>query len=113
MDKLELITSYGLRGLVLYFIVTSILILIGIFLRKLQKNKEETNTCGIVAFVLSIVAFFFNVFGIFFALIAFICGVKNYKNAFGIIGIIFSGIYLLIMLPIIFGFASFLIDVYN
>lgn len=71
-------------------------------------EKKDSQTCGIVSFVLSIVSLFTGVLGVLFATISLICGIINSKNAFGIIGIIISGLYLIGIGLTIFGLVSFI-----
>ena len=78
--------------------------------KKVDKNSkqeiEDNITCGIVSCVLGILSFFTGAIGIIFAIIGLICGLKNSKNAFGIIGIIVSSIYLIVFLLGALGIAS-------
>ena len=78
--------------------------------KKVDKNSkqeiEDNITCGIVSCVLGILSLFTGAIGIIFAIIGLICGLKNSKNAFGIIGIIVSSIYLIVFLLGALGFAS-------
>ena len=76
---------------------------------ELENTKLETKdsqTCGIVSCVLGILSLFTGAIGIVFAIIALICGISNSKNAFGIIGIVVSSIYLFMFLLGILGVAK-------
>ncbi len=68
----------------------------------------DSQTCGIVSCVLGVLSLFTGVIGIVFAIIGLICGLKNSKNTFGIIGIVVSSIYLFLFLLGALGFASIL-----
>ncbi|MFX4231405.1 hypothetical protein ACOL3I_07955 [Aliarcobacter butzleri] len=56
--------------------------------------------------MLGILSLFTGAIGIIFAIIGLVCGISNSKNAFGIIGIIVSSIYLFLVLLGALGFAS-------
>ena len=71
-----------------------------------QEEIKNNQTCGIVSCVLGILSLFTGAIGIIFAIIGLICGISNSKNAFGIIGIVISGIYLFLFLLGILGVAS-------
>ncbi|WP_323588120.1 hypothetical protein [Aliarcobacter butzleri] len=75
-----------------------------------ENKKQETKdnqTLGIISFVLSILTFFMGgIVGVIFASISIICGSGSYKNAFGIIGIVISSIYLVILFLTLLGFVS-------
>jgi hypothetical protein len=73
-----------------------------------ESSEKENQTCGIVSCVLSVLSLFTGVIGIVFAIIGLICGIQNSKNAFGIIGIIVSSIYLFVFLLSVLGFVSIL-----
>lgn len=66
--------------------------------------KKDSQTLGIISFVLSIVAFFIPI-GFIFSAIGLICGLSSYKNAFGLIGTVISVIHLSI---VIFTLTSFI-----
>lgn len=80
--------------------------------RKVDKNSkqeiEDSQTCGIVSCVLGILSLFTGAIGIIFAIIGLVCGISNSKNAFGIIGIIVSSIYLFLVLLGALGLVSIL-----
>ena len=71
-----------------------------------QEETKDSQTCGIVSCVLGILSLFTGPIGIVFAIIGLICGISNSKNAFGIIGIIVSGLYLFVILLGVLGVAS-------
>ena len=71
-----------------------------------QEETKDSQTCRIVSCVLGILSLFTGPIGIVFAIIGLICGISNSKNAFGIIGIVISGIYLFLFLLGILGVAS-------
>ena len=78
--------------------------------KKVDKNSkqeiEDSQTCGIVSCVLGVLSLFTGAIGVIFAIIGLVCGISNSKNAFGIIGIIVSSIYLGVFLLGALGFAS-------
>jgi type IV secretory pathway VirB2 component (pilin) len=97
---MELDNNILVIGLILFIGVIYLIIQLVSF-----PNKSENKTCGIVAFVLSILSFFLGGFGIIFALIGIVCGV-NSKNTFGKIGAILSILYLLYMFLVMVGLFS-------
>ena len=76
--------------------------------QNLQEETKDNQICGIVSCVLGILSLFTGAIGIIFAIIGLIRGISNSKNAFGIIGIIVSSIYLGLFLLGVLGFASIL-----
>ncbi|WP_152056591.1 hypothetical protein [Aliarcobacter butzleri] len=80
--------------------------------KKVDKNSkeeiEDNITCGIVSCVLGILSLFTGAIGVIFAIISLVCGISNSKNAFGIIGIIVSSIYLFLFLLGALGLISIL-----
>lgn len=97
---MELGNNILIIGLILFIGVIYLIIQLVSF-----PNKGESETCGIVAFILSILSFFLGEFGIIFALIGMVCGV-NSKNIFGKIGTILSILYLLYMFLVMAGLFS-------
>ena len=78
--------------------------------KKVDKNSkqeiEDSQTCGIVSCVLGVLSLFTGAIGVIFAIIGLVCGISNSKNAFGIIGIIVSSIYLGVFFLTFLGIAS-------
>lgn len=66
----------------------------------------DSQTCGIVSCVLGVLSLFTGAIGIVFAIIGLICGLKNSKNTFGIIGIVVSSVYLFLFLLGVLGVVS-------
>ncbi|OCL97684.1 hypothetical protein AAX29_01837 [Aliarcobacter thereius] len=73
----------------------------------IKEEVKDNQALGIVSFVLSIITFLTGgVIGIIFAIISIICGSGAHKNTFGVVGIIISSIYLLIIFLSLMGIAS-------
>ncbi len=72
-----------------------------------RQETKDNQTLGIISFVLSILTFFMGgIVGVIFASISIICGSGSYKNTFGVIGIVISSIYLVILFLTLLGFVS-------
>ena len=72
-----------------------------------QEKAKDNQTLGIISFVLSVLTFLTGgIIGVIFASISIICGSGSYKNTFGVVGIVISSIYLVILFLTLLGFVS-------
>ena len=70
-------------------------------------QESTTDTWGIVSFVMGLIGFFTGAGVILFGSIGFLAGLKSRKSAFGIIGLILSGLQLLLFVFIIMGLYAY------
>ncbi|RBQ32416.1 hypothetical protein CRU92_01540 [Arcobacter sp. FW59] len=97
-----------LKWVVLGIVFIAIMMLCSFKFKTNENGDIKGNTCGIVSCILGILAFFTGVVGIIFAIIGLFCGLKNSKNAFGLVGLIVSSIYLIVFLLGALGLVSIL-----